>query len=78
MIDVLAGRRGVHEVLERGPPGIQVLPGAWAPGEMTDVPAAAQQRFVTELQNLGPHAEVVVIDAGSTAANFARRFWQAA
>ncbi len=78
VIDVLAGRRSVHEVLERGPSGIQVLCGAWASNEMTDCPATAQQRFVGELKNLAPHAEVVVIDAGSSRNHFVRRFWHAA
>ena len=78
VIDVLAGRRTVHEVLERGPSGIQMLSGAWASGEMSDCSATSQQRFVGELKNLTPHAEVVVIDVGSSRNHFVRRFWQAA
>jgi flagellar biosynthesis protein FlhG len=78
VIDVLAGRRDVHEVLERGPAGIQVLSGAWACGEPADFPAAAQDRFVAELEHLAPHAEVVVVDAGSSRGGFARRLWDAA
>ena len=76
--DVLAGRRTVHEVLERGPSGIQVLSGAWASGESSECSPAAQDRFVTELKHLAPHAEVVVVDAGSSRTHFARRLWQAA
>ncbi len=78
VVDVLAGRRTVHEVLERGPCGVQVLSGAWASGESGDVSAAAQQRFVAELKSLTPHAEIVVVDAGSSRNHFARRFWHAA
>jgi len=78
VIDVLAGRRDVHEVLERGPSGIQVLSGAWASGESTDYPAEAQERFIAELEHLAPHAEVVVVDAGSSRGAFARRLWRAA
>jgi flagellar biosynthesis protein FlhG len=78
VIDVLAGRRTVHEVLERGPSGIQVLSGDWASGALSDCSAAAQERFVADLKNLTPHADVVVIDAGSSRNHFARRFWQAA
>jgi flagellar biosynthesis protein FlhG len=78
VVDVLAGRRGVHEVLERGPSGIQVLSGAWAAGEATDFTPAAQERFIAELARLAPHAEVVVVDAGSGRGPFARRLWQAA
>ncbi|MEY4181361.1 MAG: Flagellum site-determining protein YlxH [Planctomycetota bacterium] len=31
LADVLAARRDIHEVLVRGPAGIQVAPGVWAP-----------------------------------------------
>jgi MinD-like ATPase involved in chromosome partitioning or flagellar assembly len=34
--DVLAGRRTVHEVLQPGPAGIQVVPGLWAPSALAD------------------------------------------
>ncbi len=78
VVDVLAGRRGVHEVLERGPSGIQVLSGAWASGEVADPSASAQDRFLAELKHLAPHADVVVIDAGSNRNHFARRIWHAA
>jgi flagellar biosynthesis protein FlhG len=78
VIDVLAGRRNVHEVLARGPSGIQVLSGAWASGETTDCSEAAQRRFISDLKHLAPHAEVVVVDAGSSRGQFARRFWRAA
>lgn len=78
VIDVLAGRRDVHEVLQRGPSGIQVLSGAWASTERTDFPQAAQDRFVADLEQLAPYAEVVVVDAGSSRGTFARRLWNAA
>jgi flagellar biosynthesis protein FlhG len=78
VIDVLKGKRSVHEVLERGPAGIQMLRGAWGSGELTDCSASAQQRFVAELKSLAPHAEIVVVDAGSSRNHFVRRFWQAA
>jgi len=75
--DVLAGRRGVHETLARGPAGVQVLPGAWAMGDLECEPAA-QQRLLDELTRLGPHAEYIVIDAGNSLNRIAGRFWQAA
>jgi flagellar biosynthesis protein FlhG len=78
VVDVLAGRRTVHEVLERGPSGIQVLSGAWASGELVDCSAAAQQRFVDDIQSLGPHVEVAVVDAGSSRSPLARRLWTSA
>ncbi|HEV7222042.1 MAG TPA: hypothetical protein VGN42_05025, partial [Pirellulales bacterium] len=72
-----AGRRGVHETLTRGPAGVQVLPGAWATGNL-DCERAAQQRLLDGLTQLGPHADYIVIDAGSALNRVAGRFWQAA
>ncbi|HKD36827.1 MAG TPA: P-loop NTPase [Pirellulales bacterium] len=76
--DVLSGRRSVHEVLQPGPAGIQVVPGVWSPGTMPDCSPAAQQRLLRELDHLGRHAEVVVLDAGSGLNHVVQRFWQAA
>jgi flagellar biosynthesis protein FlhG len=76
--DVLNGRRTVHEVLQRGPAGIQVLPGAWAPKQLPECSPLAQQRMLTELARLGPHADVVVLDVGSGLDPLVGRFWQSA
>jgi flagellar biosynthesis protein FlhG len=78
VVDVLAGRRSVHEVLERGPSGVQVLPGAWASSETSEWPPAAQDRFIAQLENLAPHAEAVVVDAGSSRGSLVRRMCQSA
>lgn len=76
--DVLSGRRTVHEVLQRGPAGIQVLPGVWGGRTLPQCSPMAQQRLLTELARLGPHADVVLLDAGSSSTALANRFWQAA
>ncbi len=78
VVDVLAGRRTVHEVLQRGPSGIQVLAGAWSPREAADFSAVVQGQLMTDLQRLAPHAEVVVVDAGNGRGSLVRRCWQAA
>jgi flagellar biosynthesis protein FlhG len=78
LVDVLAGLRTVHEVLERGPAGIQVLPGAPARGAQVEYGAAAQGRLIDDLAHLGPHVEVVIVDAGSGRGSLARRLWSAA
>jgi flagellar biosynthesis protein FlhG len=78
VIDVLSGRRSIHEVLLRGPVGVLVVPGVWAPGATADSSATAQQRLIDQLRGLGAHADVVVIDTGSGRNGFVRRFWQAA
>jgi flagellar biosynthesis protein FlhG len=76
--DVLSARRTVHEVLHRGPAGIQVLPGAWSVGKVPDCSPAAQERLLRELDRLGRHAEIVVLDVGSGLNHVVRRFWHAA
>ena len=76
--DVLSGRRTVHEVLQSGPGGIQMLPGAWAPRRLTDCPPLAQQRMLAELSRLGAHTDVIVLDAGNKVDGVAERFWHAA
>ncbi len=78
LADVLAARRTLLEALEPGPSGIQVLPAPYASCEAIDWTAAAQTRLIAELERLSPHADVVVVDAGSTRGPFARRFWKAA
>jgi flagellar biosynthesis protein FlhG len=76
--EVLAGRRTVHEVLSRGPGGVQVLPSARASADAADCTPAAQERLITQLEGLGPHADFVLIDAGSGSGRAMRRFWEAA
>jgi flagellar biosynthesis protein FlhG len=82
--DVLSGRRTLHEAIRLGPGGIQILPGVsplsstaqrtlvsqWTP--------AAQERFIADLRNLGPHADVALLDVGSACDSVAHRFWQTA
>jgi flagellar biosynthesis protein FlhG len=76
--DVLAARRDIHEALEPGPGGIQVLPGIWAPAEITPLTAPTIDRVLHQLRSLGRHAEVVVMDVGASSGELARRFWTAA
>ncbi|MBX7167693.1 MAG: P-loop NTPase [Pirellulales bacterium] len=76
--DVLAGRRTVHEVLLRGPAGIQVLPGVWALGEPCDATPAALHRLLLQFEALGAHADFIVLDVGAAMTRPARRLWQAA
>lgn len=75
--DVLAGRLTIDEVLQQGPAGVRVLPGAWASREF-EYTAAAEQRFIADLRGLGHHADIVVADTGSSRDHFVRRLWQAA
>jgi flagellar biosynthesis protein FlhG len=76
--DCLSGRRKLMEVCRTGPDGVRIVPGAWAPREMADCTALAQQRLLAELQSPMPQSDIVVIDLGSSRNAFVRRFWQAA
>src|SRR5687767_13768984 len=62
--DVLAGSRGVHEVLCRARGGIHVLPGVWMGEAHLECTPASQERLVAELRMLGAHADDIVLDVG--------------
>lgn len=76
--DVLASRRDIHEVLLRGPAGIQIVPGVWAPGDGSGFSEKTQYRLLRQLRGLGRHAEWVLVDVGHGSPEVVRRFWQAA
>jgi flagellar biosynthesis protein FlhG len=76
--DILSARRDIHEVLERGPRGILVVPGIWSPNHEIPFSQHAQHRLVRQIQSLGRHADMVLIDVGSAAGEAFQRFWLAA
>ncbi len=78
ILDVLSARRTIHEVLTRGPAGVQILPGVWAPHEAESCTATSQGRLISRLKGLGAHSDIVVVDTGCGRGSFVRRFWQAA
>jgi len=76
--DVLLGTRTVHEVLQPGPVGIQVLPGVRDEKEVPACSSSTQRRMLAELARLGPHADAILIDVGNETDTVTGRFWQAA
>jgi MinD-like ATPase involved in chromosome partitioning or flagellar assembly len=76
--DVLAGRRSLHEVLERGPGGIQVVTGPSRRTVAPDCSPAALRGLLGQLAEIGAHADVVVLDIGSGINRTTQAFWQAA
>lgn len=76
--DILSARRDIHEVLERGPGGILVVPGVWAPEHEIPFSQHAQQRLLKQVNSLGRHADMVLMDAGSSSVDKLHRFWGAA
>lgn len=78
LADVLAGRRTIHEALQRGPGGIQLLPGPWAEGRLAEYSPASHGRLLSGLRTLGAHADCVVLDVGARLDRFVGSCWQAA
>lgn len=76
--DVLAGRRSIHEVLVRGPAGIQVAAGAGGPECRSLCTQRSIGRFLSQVEGLGRHADVAIVDAGSTPGDLTARIWQTA
>lgn len=78
VLDILAGRRTVHEVLQPGPGGIQLLPGCWTADVAGCCTPATQRHLIDQLHRLGPHCDLVILDTASGSGPILRRFWQAA
>ncbi len=76
--EVLASRRDIHEVLQRGPGGMQLISGMTAADARTQCTPKAQQRFLRQLNSLGKHVDVIVVDAGNAPTDFARQLWASA
>ena len=76
--DVLSGRRTVGEALQTGPGGVQVLPGAWAIGNLAECPAADHARLVSQLERLDEVADVIVVDTADGTNRLLRRLCLAA
>lgn len=76
--EVLVARRDIHEVLRRGPAGIQIVPRLFAPDSQEAHSEPGQQRLLRQFRGLGRHAELLVLDAGDGTSGFVRRCCQAA
>jgi flagellar biosynthesis protein FlhG len=76
--DVLAGRKSIHEALQRGPSGMQILAGAASAETRSGIGERAIQRLLRQMRTLGPHADLLIIDAGNQPSEFTARLWSAA
>jgi len=76
--DVLAGRKNIHETLVRGPAGMQVLPGASTDEARANATPRNVGRLLRQIQSVAPHADWVLIDAGSEPGELTARLWSAA
>jgi flagellar biosynthesis protein FlhG len=76
--DVLRGHKSIHEVLQRGPAGIQVLAGAASVEARGSATTRAIQRFIRQLSTLAKHADWLIVDAGNQPTELAAQLWSVA
>ena len=62
LTDVLVGRRSIHEVLQRGPAGIQVVAGSQSVNDRALLTERAAERLMKQLAGLGRHTDLVILD----------------
>jgi len=71
--NVAGARRDIHEVMLRGPGGIQIVPSLWGSSCAGDPSDFGQERLFRQFKSLGRHADVVVLDIGMGNTPFLRR-----
>ena len=76
--DVLAGRKTIHEVLQLGPNGMQILAGAANQQIRDGLNGRAIARLLKQMRSLGPHADWLLVDAGNQPSEMAAQLWSAA
>jgi flagellar biosynthesis protein FlhG len=76
--DVLMGRRSIHEVLQLGPGGIQVVAGTRTAEARNATSERSLTRMLRQIHSLGRHADLVLIDTGNGPSEPTARLWQAA
>ncbi|MBI1349112.1 AAA family ATPase [bacterium] len=62
---VIAGARSLTEILQSGPGGIDVLPGAAHLAELADCPPHVQQTLLQQLQAVESQYDVLLVDSGA-------------
>lgn len=75
LAEVLSGRRSVHETLVLGPAGTQLLPTLASSAARDGLEGRALQRLVRQLDELRPHVDWLVIDAGNQPSELAAHLW---
>jgi flagellar biosynthesis protein FlhG len=76
--DVLRGQKSIHEVLQRGPAGIQVVAGAASVEARASATDRAIQRLIRQLPTLAKHADWLIVDAGNQPTGLAAQLWSVA
>jgi len=75
LVDVVAGHCDIHEVVLRGPAGLQIVPNART---MEPYGRGFELRLIQQLHSLSNHADVVVVDAGCGDGRCSNLLWREA
>jgi flagellar biosynthesis protein FlhG len=65
LVDVLRGEKRLHEVVQLGPFGLGVVPGASGLAELADLAPERRQHLIAELMRLDGWADAVLIDTAA-------------
>lgn len=65
LADVIAGRLALADVLQPGPAGALVAPGAWGLDMQAEGAPSPGYDWIQQLRGLGPRADVVLLDGGA-------------
>lgn len=76
--DVLQGRKSIHEALQLGPTGIQILTGSASAELRESTSERAIQRLIRQLPTLGRHVDWLIVDAGNQPTELAAQLWSVA
>jgi flagellar biosynthesis protein FlhG len=73
--DVIAGRRSIHEAIQIGPAGMQIVPGSATPETRAAINERSISRLLRQLRSLMPHADWLIVDAGSQPSELMAQLW---
>lgn len=76
--DLTVPQRDIHEVLQRGPAGIQIVPALRIEGGEGGVRPLSMERFLRQLTRLGKHTDCVLVDLGQGTGHALRSLVQVA
>lgn len=75
--DPATARQDIHEALFRAPGGVQVVPGVWDAASNTPTDKTTQQ-LLRQFQQLGRHADVLLLDLGASVSHLLPLFRESA
>jgi flagellar biosynthesis protein FlhG len=73
--DVLSGQKTIHEALQRGAAGMQVLAGNTQPDSRGSVNERSLQRLLRQMRSLEPYVDWLIVDAGNHPTDLAAQLW---